>query len=494
MPLKMWAKYKMRNDKQYKQFEEYTKDPKIVLKQLKEVVDVFKKPNDRTFSNSYYSILGDVSSVLLRDYDDKLSEDELSYCKNIVLGQAMQPLVKDYIYQIGDGIESVISVLPILLKKFPEEKVPIKFILLLTLFNFEVCNHSIKSILYSLWDISFDDAQSLLFGYLSLKPKYEELRVQLREEYYKKGISTIPEVEVIKRFGNEHEDDIKNVIDNKITINDLKIENLDLNILKTAFEIIPLKTDNIEHKELVKTIISTFAKNLLSNKRGDGTDYRVRQIFLEKLAYFVLSSSEQDIYDYLKPFIDNFNNSEAMADLFEEFVHAEDRLNCYNNFWKIWNLFYEKIVEICKDGDNYYTNEVIKSYLFAQSPWKQEATGWHTFKETDKRFFKKITENMGSCPSVLFSISKLLNGIGSIYLNDGVLWISKMLKVNKSLWESELEDYTISYLEKIVRKYSYLNREELRKIPQLKHDFLVILDFLIEKGSVVGYTLREDIL
>ncbi len=501
MPLKFWASYKMRNDEQYNQFEEYNKNPKLVLKKLKEVIEHFKMSNDPEFYLFYYSIPGNVSSVLIRDYYEELSKDEVRFCKDIILREASSSLRENYAYQMGDGVDSSISVLPLLLNEFPEEKEPIKFILFLTLFDpypfgvdHEFCDYSIRAIL-NLWDKSFEDAQSLLLGYLLLKPKYEELRLELRKQNHEKGVYEVHEIQLMEEFSKKYEIDIQKVLDNQITMDNLnEIESLDLDILKTAFKLIPSKTNNTEHKELAKTIISIFAKDLLSNKREDKVDYRVRHSFLEKLADFVLNSPEQDISDYLKPFVENFNNTEAMSDLFQRFVYAEDRLEDYNNFWNVWNLFYERIVELCKNGDNWKTKKIIKSYLLADIFWKEDATEWHTLKETDKRFFKKITENTGSCPSVLYSIVKLLNGIGSNYLDNGIIWISRMLNTNENIWSEDLDKNTIFYLENIVRKYIYKNREKLRRTKQLKQEFLVILDFLIEKGSENGYLLRENIL
>jgi len=454
MSLKMWAIYKIKDDDQFKQYKQYN-DYKLVYNELKEVIEGFKS-KDQEF---YRSIPGDVCSVLIRDYSEELLKKEMNYCKDIVLEFASSSLRENYGYQFDDGVASAISVLPILLGEFPEEKEIIKFILLLNLFDphpmgvgNEFCDYSREAILNKLWDISFDDAESLLLGYLWLKPKYEELRSELRKKYYKKNIHHMNEIQLISEFIKKYEKDIEYVIDNKIEITDLNnIENLDLYILKTAFQLIPPKTNNTAHKELAQTIISTFAKDLLSNRMEDKVDYWVKHDFLEKLADFVLNSPEQDIPNYLEPFIDNFNDSEALGDLFKKFIYAEDRLGVYTNFWKVWNLFYEKIVELCKDGEKYGHREIIKSYLFAEI-WKEGATEWRTFKETDKRFFKKITENIGHCHSVLYSISKLLNSIGSIYLDDGVLWISRMLNDNKNLWSDEIDKNTVYYLENLVRK------------------------------------------
>lgn len=513
-PLKIWASCKMRNEEQDEGFKEYNKkyndNPKLIINEFKEFMEFIEKSEDPVFNRLYYSILGDVSSVLIKDYYDHLSEEEKGYCKGIIYEIASVSLKIDYSYQLWDGVESTISVLPLLLKEFPEEKENIKYILFLTLldstnmgYNREFCNYSKKAILNNLWDISFDDAQSLLSGYLWLKPKYEELRLKLQEKNPEKIYGyRIPEFQLVKEFIEKYNNELQKVIDNKITINDLdEIEKLDLHILKTAFQLIP--SYNVrEHKELAQTIISTFAEDLLSNEREDRVDYWLRYDFLEKLADFVLNSSEQDVSNYLNHFIDKFNNSKSIADLFERFIIAVDVLNpsdtTYNNFWTVWNLFYEKIVELCKDGDYGHTKDIIKSYLFAETIGKENATEWHVFKdgfkENYKRFFRKITDDIGCCPSVLYSISKLLNNIGNIYLNDGIVWISNMLKNNENLWACELESNTVDYLEKLVRKYSYMNREELRKSTQLKQEFLVILDFLIEKESVVGYMLRETIL
>ena len=79
--------------------------------------------------------------------------------------------------------------------------------------------------------------------------------------------------------------------------------------------IIPSGKNNTTHKEIVLKIIPVFCKQLLSRERDDRVDYTVRHDFLSKLAYFILNTNKQDIKEYLKPFIDNFNGSEAIADL-----------------------------------------------------------------------------------------------------------------------------------------------------------------------------------
>lgn len=269
----------------------------------------------------------------------------------------------------------------------------------------------------------------------------------------------------------------------------------ELHSLKIAFQLIPPKTDNEDHKSIVEIVISSFAQTIFLDSKDKNIDYETKRGFLETYAKFVLNSRKDDIRHLLKPIVDRLNTSATVADLFQEFIDAEEYLNTYDKFWVVWNTLKDKVIEICQDDDKgWYTAKIVKGYLFALSPWKDTAKEWHSLKEKDKKFFRKISQEIGHCPSAIYAISKLLYGIGSQYINDGVIWISNMLENNKELANAELERNTIFYIENLVRKYSYTNREKIKKTNSLKERILIILDFLIERGSVIGYMLRERII
>lgn len=512
--LKLWANYRIRNDEQYKQYKQYEDDPKLALKEVEEIIaklKTSKKPDffktQHSEQESFYlfnhSIPVDVCSVMIKDFSDQLSEKEIIFCSDIVLKLAIITSEPDYQYQYADGAQSAISVLPVLLKKFPDKKKAIKKILIFNLFNCHQIDMAGTSFnvfaiiaVQKMWNASFEDAQSILSGYLLLKPKFDVLQEKIHQENYRKHKYDTQDSDIIKKFLKENKVILDKVLDNQISVDNIgDIEKIDLHTLATAFQLIPLKADRDEHKKIVKKIISAFAEKIVSIDREDRMDYKVRHDFLEKLAYFILSSPKKEISEYLKPFIDKFSSSEAIAELFEEFISAEDYLNSYENFWEVWDIFKEKIFDICKNGDGYwYVNKIVKSYLFAQNPWKESAVEWHTLKDKNKAFFKEIAEKLGHCPSAIYAISKLLNDIGSLYLDDGILWVAGMLKNNSNSSTSKLEINTIYYLENIAKKYVYKNREKIRKNLELKQSILVILDFLINKGSVIGYMLRENIL
>lgn len=505
--LKLWSSYRMENDKRYEQYKQFESDPKFALEQTKELIKKLEvtgksKRSPEDFYILNHSIPGEACSVLVRDFSEKISKKDYDFCVQIILKIARLSIKPGYQYDVTDSMRSVISVLPIIFSRYPSHTKEIKEVLLFNLFKGYPIGltgvgfnaFSIAAI-HKLWGNNFKDAQSILIGYLYLKPKYDKSRENVRQESLRKGTYDAQEDVLMRRFVKENKDYLHKIISNEVSLADVEdFEQIDLETLKISFQLIPLKTNDSDHKLIVKRTIVAFAEKLISNDREDKVDYAVRHDFLEKLAYFVLSSSKEETQEYLKPFLDNFNSSEIIADLFQEFISAEDYLNSYEIFWEVWKIFKEKVIDACKNGDGYwYVSKVIKSYLFAQNPWKESAIEWHTFKDSDKRFFKEISGKLGHCPSAFYAISKLLNGIGDMYLENGVQWISNMIDENKSLLTAELEVNTLYYLENLIRKYIYKNRTKIRETQKLKGETILILDFLIARGSVVGYILRENI-
>ena len=71
--------------------------------------------------------------------------------------------------------------------------------------------------------------------------------------------------------------------------------------------------------------------------------------------------------------------------------------------------------------------------------------------------------DIGYHPSVLYSISKILNDIGSNFINDGIVWISEILQKNNQLISEELETDTIYYIENVMRRYILTDRNRIKK-------------------------------
>lgn len=504
--LKLWAEYKFKGDDRYKQYDIYELNPKKALEEAKEIsekLNMIEKPDpldvDSFGQNGFYffnhSIPAYVCAVLLRDYVNDLVAEENFFCKEVLFSVVSSSFHPNYRYQVSDGVEQAILSLPILLKLFPEDHIDIKNFLLFGLLKE---NHvSFIIAIRQLWENNFNIAQSLLLGYVLLKPRYDKLFLKIRKRNYKRKIYNFSTNEVLTKFIKENEEDLEKIFECKLTLSDItNLDRLDLNMIKIVLKVLPKKINNEDHKKIAKIIIPSIIKQLLLNNRDEKIDYRIRHSFVNNYVHFVLNAPENEIMDYLKPFIDHFKPSEVISDLFKEFIRIEDDLNTYDNFWYVWKVFQEKVFFMCKDGDGYsYIDIVVESYLFAQLQWKDTAKDWRSFKETDKKFFDEISKTIGHCPSVLYSISKLLNTIGQVYLDDGIYWVSNILNINKDYYQTKkANSNTIFYIENLTKKYIYQNREKVKKTPAIKSMLLVILNFLTEKGSVTGYMLRESII
>lgn len=496
--LQLWSTFRFRKDEsKYKQYQKYEENPQAVISETKEIIEELKSPRNEYYVLLNHSIPAFACSVLVRDYFDKLNLEDREFCKSTLLDIASLPFrFEHYHYQISDGTEPAIISLPYLLNHFPNDKEEIKLQIFLLLLNpwQEISAFTTRAVLHNLWEINFGDAHSIFLGYLLLKPKYDDIIAETKEKNYNKNVFEISAKQVIEEFIDNHEVELENLVSNRLAYDDIDdITNLHIGILYKAFELIPLRQRNQDHEKFLSSVLPIFAKKILLE--DDRSDYTYIHSFLEKFAYLVLMSSKTRIQAYLEPFVKVFSSSRDTGDFFAEFVSAEDRLNQYDEFWIVWDAFYEKVVELCEKKNSYhYSKAIIHNYLLAWPYWKDDAKEWHSVREREKAFFNKVAHDMGHHPSVLYSLSKVLNDIGSNFFEDGIYWISGIVQRNKNLLSEELEINTVYYIENLVRKYVLTRRQKIKKNPQLKNNVIIILNFLIERGSATGYLLREDIL
>lgn len=506
-PLQLWSRNKFEKNEDSKKYPQYEDNHILALSETKIILEQLsiEKDEESQFRLFYYPVPAYVCSVLLRDYTEKLTPGDAEFCKDVILDYASMPLQDGFRYQIGNGLDTVINVLPLLIKRFPNDAERVKEILLFTLFDSypigmsqRVSDYAVSAILQYLWSENPADANAVLYGYLLLKPKFDEINETIREEYRKDRNYGFSKATLIERFKKEHSHEVKMAVSNQLSYDQVEdITAKDPNILVTAFLLVPLKTTDNNHKKFLQEIIPTLIEAFKNEDRSERLDYVFEHKFLDKFTHFVLYSPKEEIVIYVKPFTEllkDFRRKSGVADIFEAFIFAEDAINQYEEFWIVWQIFYPKVVEFCLDEHPLrHSESVVYKYLLAIQ-WKKDAKEWHTLKDREKAFFKKASEEMGGNTSVLYALVKLLNDVGSNFASDGIVWISNLLEKNPELSRKELETNTVYYLENLVRSYILKNRQRIRTEPQLKKQILIILNFLLEKASATAYLLREDIL
>ncbi|HAT1881200.1 TPA: ATP-binding protein [Legionella pneumophila] len=504
LSLQLWARYKFENNNEAKNYPQYENDHKLTISKTKEVLEQLKKYNidDRPLVYVERQIPAYACSVLLRDYSNQLSIQDAEFCKEIILEYSSMPLRENYKYQFNDGLDVAISSLPLLLKQFPKDREKIKEILLLLLFdsqtvgNQKVSDYATSAIL-ELWNEYSHDANALLYGYLLLKPKFDNISKLIRKKN-KVKIKHTSIISLIDFFKKKHAEEIQQFISNQLTYRD--IENVSAILpatLMTAFLLIPLKTPDSNHKKFLANIIPVLIATMRTEDRNRCRNHSLEQKFFNKFAHFVLTSEKTEIESYILPFAELISDRparEMVTNLLNELVCAEDVLSQYDEFWVIWQIFYPHIVKLCSNENIHRDNRaIIHNYLLVFQ-WKTGTKKWHSLKDRERTFFKKVSNDIGNNSVVLYSIAKLLNDIGSNFASDGISWISSIIQRNPDLYRKELEEDTVYYLENFVRSYILKNRQNIKITLQLKTQILVILNFLLKKASVTAYLLREDIL
>ena len=385
LPLQLWARNKFERNDDSKKYSQYEDNCGSALLETREVLEQLKidKSEDGQFTLFYRSVPSYVCAVLLREYFDKLQPEDAEFCKEVILEYSSAPLTEDFRYQIGDGFIAAVNTLPLLLKRFPKDSERIKEILLLVLFdtypigmNQQVSDYVASAVLQHLWKEMSHDTNAIFYGYVVLKPKFDDIRDLIRKESQKKNTYDFLKITVIARFKKECAAELSKFVSNQLTYDDIaNIAEIDPATLVTAFLLIPLRTADENHKKFVKDIIPVFIKLFKEDDRENRHDYGFEQKFLKKFAYFVLTSKRDEIPSYVQPFIqligDSYKSTRDVANILSEFVFAEDVLNQYDEFWIVWQSFYPKIVELCFDESLFRDcKSTIYNYLLAVE-WKE---------------------------------------------------------------------------------------------------------------------------
>lgn len=499
--LRVWSDFL--HDKSVKQ-KRYDENPLLALSDTKQLLEE-QKSTDIIIANLNYSVPSYVCSKLLIEFLDKLSTEDKDFCKKTVIDTISNLFDDHYCYQIGDGVEAACHALPILISAYTKEIEDYILYMIFILFDENqlgeykrVCDYVIESIHESnLWKENAKMAQAILLGYIKLKPVYNSVIFDLRKEqrYWvhlsKQAILT----NLSDRIGD-------------ITFKNLEfckdeIEKLDIFDLGIVLQLIPFDTANEAHKQIFETAIQRCASEMFKDdhkhKFKDDTNYSVniyklRLSLFRQISKFLLNREIYEIDKYIEPILKYLLATKETASFIDEMVGAEDSMCKNEQFWHIWRKMYPFIKDICLNCRGYQLNNVIISYLLAWRWWREGVESWHSLTAANIGFYSMASKELGHIPSVLYSVSRVLYTIGSNFKKEGIEWLYIIVSKNKTLALDDLESDILFYIECFLRKFIFENRENIKKNFRLQLKVIEILNFIIERGSMRGYQLRESIL
>lgn len=482
----------------------YDANPLVALAEAKQLIKELES-NANLNAGLYCSVPSYVCSKLLLYHSDKLSSDDRLFCKDIVVATVSMLFDDNYGYQIGDGVEAACHALPILISEYPEE---IEYIILCMVFILfdetnigaykRICDYIIESIHKSnLWDNNNKVAQDILSRYVKLKPIYNSIVLSFRKE---QGVwDSLSRQSILGALSDEMDN---MSLEDFYYYND-EIEKLDIFDLGIVLQLIPFNTEDENLKQVFEIGIKKCAPILFQDRHvrrleDDGNDsvnlYRLSLTFFRQVSKFLLNRDVSELDKYIDPILTQLHLNEETTLFITEMVSAEDHLCRNEQFWYIWNKMYPFIKDLYLPKGNYRYQSVIINYLLAWRWWSEGIESWHSLRVTDIDFYSMVSNELGHIPAVLYSISKVLCTIGSKYKREGVEWLYAIVSKNDVIALDDLESNTLFYVECFMRKFILENRENIKRTDRLKLKITNILSFIIQRGSMRGYQLRESIL
>lgn len=499
-PLSLWGHYKFDSRRGTGSYNYYDKDIPRVIRETKEVTEKLQDSVDENFYFRCYSIPAFTCSALVRFHSEKLSADDLQFCKEVILSFAARPLSSDYNYQILDGVEAAIHAVPFLYKLFPDERDTFNYILLFVLFDRtpigeykRVDEYASEAVTNNLWDNSPNDAKQIILAFLTLKKAFDDKLDSVRKQTG--FVSQSERLEILNEVAGANDKQLESIFSGNNSDNVDFTSKLSLPNFQIVFGMIPYATNDEFLIGVIEQMLPEFVALTSSRHEQDhpAETYRLRYDLFNKLAIFLLHRSPLEVQKLVQPFAANFVMTEEMSTFLDAIVSAEDQLNSYNQFWAAWEILalgFNKAINQNPKGHN--VTKVTHSYLLAWPWWKETAKEWRSLKDRERLFFGRIATDNANSPAVLSALAQFLNQIGSMFLEDGIFWIGNIVRHLKDIDKRDVSSNTVYYLEVLVRRYAYLHRVKLRTTPRDKTNFLDILNFLITNGSTKAYLLRED--
>lgn len=485
----------------------YDENPLLALIEMKELIQDLKNNNYYEFALLNKNIPYKVCAKLMIEHSDKLSEDEREFCRDGVIESIERLTLDNYDYKISDGIEECTHALPKLIELFPKEIDEFMVLFLLVLYNQRsigqykrVCDYAIESIhQHNLWQNNRYVADQILNAYIKYKPLLNKAISELRSSPnydFNRDEQTSARFEKFKELCEENsEDDV-----DEIELDMSQLTKHGVKDLEIVLQLLPNDTNQVGHLAILNETLPKIAESLLKDKDRKNHDqqlYMIRVRVFEKFSKILLKrNSNEKIDELIQPFLVNFRLNEYLSDFIERIVLSENEMQLNDNFWYIWELLYPKIIALFSSHSLYndLSDSIIINYLLAWRWWGKEQKNWHSLKHGNLCFYEKISNDLPNHPAVLYSIARVLYTVGSQFHEEGIDWLFNIVSSNPSLELRNLESNTLFYLEVILRQYTFINREKIKKDFRLKSKIIEILTFMIERASVHGYLLRENIL
>ena len=484
----LWAANKYKGDNQYKQYTQFETNPKEALIQIMEICELDNRINEYTDRTAVIY----TSAIMLRDYKSLLSTDERKYCMDIILNGACYVLIHSAFSLSPDEYNAIVCETARMASSCDFEANtcnPCFLLIGLMIKGMQLFDYSWTNPLTVVWQENLSMARQMISVFVYLATQYHGDKD-------------------IVAFTMEHSEDIAKCFSaTACYLENLEIDGLDYNELM-YLSILFNNTDDSQLQFVIK-----IGQCLWTKMFAEIVDYQVRKNYqLESfyktwLSDFLLNLPQEKQNELVQVLMAKAQLNRDFNELLTDIILSQNALKRYKSFWHLWTLLQESIIQSFENDKGIYLDperefiiglgreDVIVTYLLCNLEMDVENTEFQSIRSKMCLFFATISSRLGFNPTIIFAISKMLNTSGKgIFENEGVTWLSGIISNNPNLSEASLHTNTIYYLEEYILSYVKKMNFSFRTNTDAKKKAMIILDYLVSKGSTVGFLLREEIL
>lgn len=426
----------------------YDNNPTKAIEIAKDVMKELKEN-----PNGFYLLPGDefipplVGATLIRDYSDKLSNLDYDFCINILL-DSLEDV--NYIFSSSmSELHTQLSALPVLVIKRPSLS--------------ERCAKILSKYASIQKELSGNRCCDLI-----------AVMIFLRELWTK--IPTVLKMSVDIFLKEKSKDG--------------NVETLSISDAESLLCLIPVGSVKGEILQTALICLEKISHYWVPQDRNHDINWSNRSFSSFIVARFILSSNKDSIKKEISWF-ERYMPNCKYEDLVKAFLFYTINFKYYENFWEVWGIFYDAIINKQK---HYYDDESLNTYLLNPFTDKQLGNDWFILKKEDVEFYNKVAHDLGDNPTVLKVISNVATTIGKHFYLDFVDIIYYIITTFENIDLGGLKTIVLIYLEKIVRRINSEEQEKLRSNQAFKKEYVAILNFMVKNGSSYAGILRNSLI
>lgn len=484
----LWAKAKFEGTKDAEKYKEYETQPTKAIDEMKKMLDKVKQGYSYDFPIASAPVY--ISAVALKFFENQLSIEEKEYCIKILEKNLTLLSSVNQINNISNGVVAIVDSLPYLIKNTNDfEK---KFNYSIAFFTALLIDNSREREFYKIfsrkmWSENPLEAKQIFKMLLLFKKEFTGW-VNLE------GLSN----KSVEKFVKKRKKYLRKIFKGTGEVDEAEYSLLEYNDLMEITMLFDITSES--HWDILKKFSLTVWKVVFEEDHLRNRNYDLEAqyiLWLAKYTYHTTDKIRMELLGMLGPCLTICRDFESYLSWI---ISEHDNLKDNRIFWTIWNNLYGTIVRlvnpykelVLKNNSSYDFDGVIATYCFAWSFWGEKQKEWVGFKIQHLSFFDKVVKDLGFLAETLEAVAKFINSIGHSFTKEGVSWVATLISENDHLVHAQLHSNTIYYLEEMILRVSKEHLNDVKKDSVLRGKILIIVNFLISRGSTIGFLIREE--